>query len=69
MRRLLLTTVLFAVAALLPPVLSGAAAERGADVGDVAAEIRVSKWIGGDGRTQLGDFRGQVVLLQFWQSH
>jgi len=38
-------------------------------VGKEAPEISVKEWINGDGRTSLKDFRGEVVLLEFWQSH
>jgi hypothetical protein len=34
--------------------------------GRLAPEIFVSHWIGGDGRTSIADFRGEVVLLEFW---
>jgi thiol-disulfide isomerase/thioredoxin len=37
-----------------------------AAVGRPAPEIQVTDWIGGDGRTALADFRGEVVLLEFW---
>jgi hypothetical protein len=48
-----------------------AAAEDGtaALVGKTAPEITVSDWINGDGRTTLKDFRGEVVLLEFWKTH
>lgn len=40
-----------------------------AEVGRPAPEIRVSDWIGGDGRSSLADFRGDVVLLVFFRTH
>ena len=35
----------------------------------LAPEIEISEWINGDGRTSLADYRGEVVLLEFWSSH
>ncbi|MCE9636257.1 MAG: TlpA family protein disulfide reductase [Planctomycetes bacterium] len=40
-----------------------------ASVGQRAPEIRVKDWIGGDGRTTLADFGGEVVFLEFWATH
>lgn len=40
-----------------------------AAVGQLAPEIFVKHWIGGDGRTSIEDFRGEVVLLEFWGTH
>lgn len=37
-------------------------------VGQVAPDIQVSDWIGGDGRSSLEDFRGEVVFLEFWST-
>lgn len=36
--------------------------------GRPAPEIETTVWLGGDGRTTLADFRGQVVLLEFWKT-
>jgi thiol-disulfide isomerase/thioredoxin len=36
--------------------------------GKPAPEIQATDWIHGDGRTSLADFRGEVVLLEFWKS-
>jgi hypothetical protein len=38
-------------------------------VGSVAPEVDAREWIGSDGRTSLADFRGEVVLLEFWGTH
>lgn len=40
-----------------------------AAVGQAAPEIRVRDTVGGDGRTSLSDFRGEVVLIEFWATH
>lgn len=37
--------------------------------GRPAPEIQVREWIHGDGRATLADFRGRVVLLEFWKTH
>lgn len=34
--------------------------------GRPAPDIEVGDWINGDGRTSLADFRGEVVVLEFW---
>lgn len=34
-----------------------------------APEIEIRAWIRGDGLDRLEDFRGQVVLLEFWNTH
>lgn len=44
-------------------------APANAAVGELAPEIEVREWINGDGRTSLADFRGEVVLLEFWGTH
>jgi thiol-disulfide isomerase/thioredoxin len=36
--------------------------------GKPAPEIQATDWIHGDGRTSLADFRGEVVLLEFWKT-
>lgn len=38
-------------------------------LGKQAPEIRPTDWINGDGRTSLEDFRGEVVMLEFWSTH
>mgnify|MGYP001227890671 CR=1 FL=1 len=38
-------------------------------MGEAAPEIQVGDWINGDGRTDLADYKGEVVLLEFWQTH
>jgi thiol-disulfide isomerase/thioredoxin len=47
-------------------VAAPASAGEGSLVGSPAPEIKTSEWFHGDGRTTLADFRGQVVLLEFW---
>jgi thiol-disulfide isomerase/thioredoxin len=37
--------------------------------GRPAPEIQATDWIHGDGRTTLADFKGEVVLLEFWKTH
>ena len=34
-----------------------------------APEIEIREWIRGDGLDRLEDHRGQVVLLEFWNTH
>ena len=36
--------------------------------GKPAPEIQATGWLHGDGRTSLADFRGEVVLLEFWKA-
>jgi thiol-disulfide isomerase/thioredoxin len=36
--------------------------------GRPAPEIQAKEWIHGDGRTSLADFKGSVVLLEFWKT-
>ncbi len=38
-------------------------------VGKPAPEIAATAWIHGDGRAALADFRGEVVVLEFWKTH
>jgi len=47
---------------------SAPAQTRTSDV-KLAPEIEIRDWINGDGRTSLSDYRGQVVLLEFWNTH
>lgn len=37
--------------------------------GRPAPEIQAKDWIHGDGRVTLADFKGDVVLLEFWKTH
>jgi len=49
-----------------------AAAQAAGDAtlaGRPAPEIQATDWIHGDGRTTLADFKGDVVLLEFWKTH
>ncbi len=66
MRRTLLAAALASLMALaLPPGGDPVLAQ-----GDgPAPEVRIDAWINGDGRTALTDYRGDVVLLEFWQTH
>ncbi len=50
-------------------VFTGPARAEGEWVGKEAPEIQVSSWIQSDGRTSLADYRGEVVLLEFWSTH
>ncbi len=38
-------------------------------MGKDAPAFTVESWINGDGRTSLEDYRGDVVLLEFWKTH
>ena len=38
-------------------------------VGQEAPAINVQSWLNGDGRTEVADYRGEVVLLEFWKTH
>lgn len=40
----------------------------GSLAGKPAPEIQATDWVHGDGRTTLADFRGEVVLLEFWKT-
>ena len=66
MRNLILATGLAVLLGVGAPIAS---AGGNSFQGKLAPEIRPSGWIGGDGRTSLADFRGEVVLLEFWFSH
>jgi len=39
------------------------------DVGDIVADYTFRNFISGDGRTSMKDFRGSVVLLDWWGTH
>ncbi len=49
--------------------VAGATAGEGSLVGKPAPEIEAREWIHGDGRATLADFRGAVVVLEFWKTH
>ena len=66
MRRLLLAaTAVLTLAVAAHPVGSALRAQEA----DLAPELRIDAWIHGDGRDTLADYRGDVVLLEFWQTH
>jgi len=48
--------------------VAAAVAGESALLGKPAPEIDAREWIHGDGRTRLADFRGEVVLLEFWKT-
>jgi thiol-disulfide isomerase/thioredoxin len=56
------------LAALAFAVLVSAAAGQASLEGQTAPEIQAKDFVHGDGRTTLADFRGQVVLLEFWKT-
>lgn len=61
-----------AIRAAAAAVLLVAAARAVGDAtltGRPAPEIQAKEWIHGDGRTTLADFKGEVVLLEFWKTH
>jgi hypothetical protein len=61
-----------ALAVAAPLATSGTAWSQdgaAAVVGKPAPEIQVGDWINGDGRSTLADFRGEVVMLEFWGTH
>ena len=64
MSRLLTTAAVLALGA-----LTVRAVADGGAVGQPAPEIQIGDWIMGDGRIQLADFKGEVVLLEFWKTH
>ena len=66
MRRPLLAA---AVAAAIALSLSPRDVLVRAQESELAPEIQISSWIHGDGRDQLADYRGDVVLLEFWNTH
>jgi hypothetical protein len=35
-------------------------------VGEDAPELQTREWINSDGRTQISDFKGEVVLIEAW---
>jgi thiol-disulfide isomerase/thioredoxin len=49
-------------------IVAAAVAGDGPLVGKEAPEIQATEWIHGDGRVALADFRGQVVILEFWKT-
>ncbi len=53
----------------LPGHLSVCRAESQTQDVELAPEIEIDAWINGDGRTSLADYRGEVVLLEFWNTH
>jgi thiol-disulfide isomerase/thioredoxin len=55
-------------AALVVVAAAALAAADGSLVGKPAPEIQVREWVHGDGRSTLADFRGDVVLLEFWKT-
>jgi cytochrome c biogenesis protein CcmG/thiol:disulfide interchange protein DsbE len=54
---------------LLAPVAAATAGDPASLVGRPAPEIEATAWVHGDGRAALADFRGEVVLLEFWKTH
>ena len=66
MRRTLLAAAAATVLALALP--SGSEPASAQDAG-LAPEIQINEWIHGDGLDQLADYRGEVVLLEFWNTH
>ena len=68
----LLAGLALALAVGLPTVVSKTAHsdQTGpAAVNAPAPEVSLGNTIGGDGRTALADFRGEVVFLEFWGTH
>jgi thiol-disulfide isomerase/thioredoxin len=57
-----------AVAASIALFAVDAVGEGESLVGRPAPEIKTTEWLHGDGRTSLADFRGHVVLLEFWST-
>ena len=64
MRKLFLTAGVATVA-----LIGTVATAANTYLGKEAPEILLQEWIGGDGRNTLADFRGEVVLLEFWKTH
>jgi hypothetical protein len=51
-------------------VLTGAvSAQDRAAVGQQVPDFTFAKLRNGDGRQKLSEFRGQVVMLEFWGTH
>ena len=42
---------------------------KAAKVGDKVPSFALGKMINGDGRTNLDEFRGQPVMVDFWGTH
>lgn len=42
---------------------------RGAEVGDIAPEIQADRWYNAVGPVSLAQFRGQVVVVEFWATY
>jgi thiol-disulfide isomerase/thioredoxin len=61
--------VRFALVSVCAALVAGAAFAAPSLVGRDAPEIQAHDWIGGDGRSSLADFRGEVVYLEFWKTH
>lgn len=60
----MIRTALLAVAA-----LTGAACAQRAEVGQQVPDFTFARLRNGDGRQKLSEFRGQVVMLEFWGTH
>ena len=45
------------------------AAQQRAAVGQAVPDFTFGKLRNGDGRQKLSEFRGQVVMLEFWGTH
>ena len=63
------SSTLVACACLVLGFVAAATAGEGSLVGKPAPEIDAREWIHGDGRASLADFRGAVVVLEFWKTH
>jgi thiol-disulfide isomerase/thioredoxin len=62
-------STLVACASVVLGFVAAATAGEGSLVGKPAPEIDAREWIHGDGRATLADFRGAVVVLEFWKTH
>lgn len=66
----MLKSVLLATAVVAFATLTGDRATAAKSfLGQDAPAIQSGDWINGDGRTDLGDFKGELVFIEFWQSH